>query len=109
MSKRVAKIEQRYAARTVTVGESFDVHPNDVRVLLALGRIEPIQGEDGYVEPPSLMQLSVLPADPVAPAVQAYLVEPVEPEVAMEPPKPEVVTKAAAIPRTKAGAKKKAD
>lgn len=112
MSERIAKIEQRYAARKVEVGETFDVHPSDVRVLLALGRIVPIQGEDGYVAPQAEPEVIVMPTElaaPIAPAEPADPVDPVEPAALVELPKPEVATKAVTIPRGKSSTKKKAD
>lgn len=47
--QRVARIEQTYALRPVKVGEPFEVEPQDVEILLKLGRIEPEDGEVGYV------------------------------------------------------------
>lgn len=114
MSERIAKIEQRYAARKVEVGEAFEVHPSDVRVLLALGRIVPIQGEDGYVAPQAASVVAVMPTEPIPPVAPAEPAEPAEPVESAEPavlvelPKPEVAAKAATIPRGKSGAKKKA-
>jgi hypothetical protein len=109
MSKRVAKIEQRYAARTVAVGESFDVHPSDVRVLLALGRIDPIQGEDGYVAPQVERRVVAAPEEPLPPAEQAEPVALSEQEAAVQLPNPEAVATVAPTTRAKPGAKKKAN
>ncbi len=50
MQKRTATVDQRYEACAVTVGQEFNVHDKDIRVLLALGRIAPFKGEHGYVE-----------------------------------------------------------
>ena len=49
--ERTAKVEQEYAQRQVKVGQRFQVEEQDVNALLALGRIEPVSGEAGYVQP----------------------------------------------------------
>jgi hypothetical protein len=49
MPKRVSKIAQEYAGRDVAVGEEFDVEEQHVPLLLSIGRIEPVEGEAGYV------------------------------------------------------------
>lgn len=46
---RVSKAIQRYAGKDIAVGESFDVHINNVKLLLAIGRIEPEPGEPGFI------------------------------------------------------------
>ena len=48
---RVSRVEQEYAGRRVGVGERFDVEEEHVALLLHIGRIEPVKGEPGYVEP----------------------------------------------------------
>lgn len=48
---RKSKMVQEYAGRTVLVGEGFEVEEAHVALLLHLGRIEPVKGEPGYVEP----------------------------------------------------------
>ena len=40
MPQRISKIAHQYAERDLTAGESFDVEPQDVSLLLLLGRIE---------------------------------------------------------------------
>lgn len=45
MQKRIAKVAQEYAGRQVQVGEGFDVEPQDVVLLLTIGRIEPQDGD----------------------------------------------------------------
>lgn len=47
--QRIAKVAQEYAQRQIKVGETFDVEPQDVHLLLTIGRIEPVAGETGYV------------------------------------------------------------
>jgi hypothetical protein len=49
MPERIAKVEQEYAGRKVTVGERFEVEEGHVALLLEIGRIEPEEGEPGYV------------------------------------------------------------
>lgn len=41
MPKRISKVAQEYAQRQIGVGETFDVEPQDVALLLTLDRIEP--------------------------------------------------------------------
>lgn len=50
MQERISKVAHEYAGRKLTVGEVFECAPRDVKLLLALGRIEPEEGEPGYVE-----------------------------------------------------------
>lgn len=45
MQKRIAKVDQEYAGRLVRVGQGFDVEPQDVVLLLTIGRIEPQDGD----------------------------------------------------------------
>lgn len=42
---RIAKVEQEYAGRRLQVGEAFEPEPQHVPLLLALGRIEPMDGD----------------------------------------------------------------
>lgn len=58
MIERISKIAHQYAGRELAVGDRFKVEPQDVNLLLALGRIEPVEGEPGYLS----RQLS-LPAE----------------------------------------------
>lgn len=50
--ERIAKEEQTYGSklRRIKVGQRFHVEPQDVHILLALGRIQPIEGEPGFVQ-----------------------------------------------------------
>lgn len=48
MPERIAKIDQDYAGRRVKAGETFEVEPQLVHILEALGRLEPeAQRESG--------------------------------------------------------------
>lgn len=49
MPKRMSRIAQEYSGRAVAVGERFEVEAQDVSLLLAIGRIEPEEGEAGYI------------------------------------------------------------
>lgn len=49
MPERIAKVSTEYAGRRLAVGERFEVEPNHVDILLAVGHIEPVRGEPGYV------------------------------------------------------------
>lgn len=49
MIERTAKVAQEYAGRYIKVGETFEVEPQHVTLLLTIGRIEPEEGEPGYV------------------------------------------------------------
>jgi hypothetical protein len=49
MPKRIAKVAQEYAGRDLQPGDPFDVEPQHVELLLLLDRIEPEEGEPGYV------------------------------------------------------------
>ena len=40
MPQRISKIAHQYAGRDLTAGESFDVEPEHIVLLLALGRID---------------------------------------------------------------------
>lgn len=62
MPQRVAKIEQEYAGRIVKPGESFEVEPGDVQLLLDLGRIE----RTAQDPPPPWYQQPVSPTPPPA-------------------------------------------
>lgn len=53
MPKRVAKVRQRYAERTIEAGDEFEVEPRHLMVLCAIGRIEPKRGDPGYIAPPA--------------------------------------------------------
>lgn len=46
--QRISKAEHEYGGRRLKVGDRFHVEPKDVELLLALGRIEPEEGEAGY-------------------------------------------------------------
>jgi hypothetical protein len=109
--ERISKVEQRYAARTVGVGEPFDVHPNDVRVLLALGRIVPIRGEDGYVAMPAGAERNTMTAPQITKAFDVALRAQPEPDALPEPaqvPAVEVTEVAPQVAtRAKSGNKKK--
>lgn len=49
MPERVSKVEHEYAGRRLKVGERFDCEPQHVAMMLAIGRVEPEEGEPGYV------------------------------------------------------------
>lgn len=49
MPERTAKVATEYAGRKLAVGDRFEVEPNHVGILLAVGHIEPENGEPGYV------------------------------------------------------------
>lgn len=49
MQERVCKVAHWYGGRDRVVGERFPVEPQHVVLELALGRIEPVEGEDGFV------------------------------------------------------------
>ncbi len=51
MPERTVKVAHTYGGRFRTVGTVFHVDPQDVRVMLILGHIEPVEGEAGYKEP----------------------------------------------------------
>lgn len=52
MSMRTSKIAHEYPFGCPReVGERFEVAPQEVDVMLRLGRIEPEPGEFGYIEP----------------------------------------------------------
>lgn len=46
--ERISKTDHEYAGVKLTAGDRFNVEPQDVRLLLVLGRIEPEEGEPGY-------------------------------------------------------------
>lgn len=54
--QRTSKMNLRYAGRDIAAGATFDVHPNHIRILIALGRIEPAEGDHGYVAKPIAAQ-----------------------------------------------------
>lgn len=49
MQERISKVAHEYAGRQLKVGDAFDIEPDHVPLLLALGRIEPAECELGYV------------------------------------------------------------
>lgn len=49
MPERTSKVAHEYAGRQLTAGERFEVEPQHVVLLLAIGRIEPEEGEAGYI------------------------------------------------------------
>ncbi len=49
MVQRTSKVEQRYGGQNVQAGGTIDVPEKDLRLMLALGRIEPVKGDKGYV------------------------------------------------------------
>lgn len=49
--ERVSACEHEYDGRKLAVGEKFDVEPGHIGLLLLLGRIQPEEGEPGYVPP----------------------------------------------------------
>lgn len=63
--ERTAKVDQEYAQRQVKVGQRFHVEQQDVQVLLILGRIEPVDGEAGFI-PPTTYRTRELKARKVA-------------------------------------------
>lgn len=50
MPTRISKTAHQYAGRDLSAGDQFDIEPQHVVLLLALGRIEPEKGEVGYIE-----------------------------------------------------------
>lgn len=50
--ERTAKVAQEYRGKALKSGEKFDVEPQHVALLLAIGRIEPLEGEPGYSADP---------------------------------------------------------
>lgn len=51
MVERVCRIKHYYDGRLIDVGDRFNVEPEHVNVLFLLGRIEPVEGEPGYIRP----------------------------------------------------------
>lgn len=49
MPLRTARVATEYAGRRLAVGDRFEVEPNHVGILLAVGHIEPVRGEPGYM------------------------------------------------------------
>ncbi|HWJ40171.1 MAG TPA: hypothetical protein VNT29_03535 [Candidatus Limnocylindrales bacterium] len=49
MPERICKVAHQYAGRDLQVGDRFDVEPEHIEIQLRLGRIEPEEGELGYV------------------------------------------------------------
>jgi len=48
MPKRTSRVAQEYAGRAIGVGERFEVEEQHIYLLLAIGRIEPEEGETGF-------------------------------------------------------------
>jgi hypothetical protein len=48
--ERTSKTDHEYGGRQLKPGDVFDVEPQHVELLLAIGRIEPVEGEPGYGE-----------------------------------------------------------
>lgn len=49
MPDRISKTEHEYAGRRLSKGDMFHVEQQDIPLLLAIGRIEPEEGEEGYL------------------------------------------------------------
>lgn len=50
MPRRISAIEHEYAGARLKQGDAFECEENDLRFMLASGRIVPEKGEAGYVE-----------------------------------------------------------
>lgn len=46
--RRVVKDKLEYAGRNLRAGDSFDCELGHVELLLAFGKIEPVEGEEGF-------------------------------------------------------------
>ena len=50
MVERISSCEHEYGGKKIVAGQKFDVEPKHVGLLLLLNRIEPQEGEPGYVK-----------------------------------------------------------
>jgi len=49
MPTRISKTTHEYAGRVLSKGDEFEVEQEHIPLLLAIGRIEPEEGEEGYL------------------------------------------------------------
>jgi hypothetical protein len=48
MPERISKVAHEYAGRQLSKGDKFECEEQHVNLLLAIGRLEPEEGEEGY-------------------------------------------------------------